>query len=169
MRCAVLLLALSFPALAQSPSPDAAVTQALLTEIRQLRQDLQTTAAAVLRAQIVMYRIQAQATLVNRATQRLDDARNRCTVAQNQQKNLIAEAQRAEERLRSNIDPAERKQLEGQERRLKSAQEMFGSEEQQCRAREAEAESQFRVEHAKMGELEDQLDKLDKALAGMVK
>lgn len=169
MHRALFLFALSIPALAQSPSPDAAVTQALLTEIRQLRQDLQTTATAILRAQIVMYRLQAQTAMLNRATQRLDDARNRCTVAQNQQRNLIAEAQRAEERLRSNIDPTERKQLEEQERRLKSAQEMFISEEQQCRAREAEADSQFRAEHAKMSELEDQLDKLDKVLAGAAK
>jgi chromosome segregation ATPase len=169
MRRALILLALSLPALAQTSSPDTALTQALLTEIRQLRQDLQTTAATIQRVQIVMYRLQAQSGLLSRATQRLDDARTRCTVAQNQQRNFTTQIQQMEERLRANIDPAERKQVEEQLRRSKSSLEMFGNEEQQCRAREAEADSQFRVERAKLSDLEDQLDKLDKVLGGVIK
>jgi hypothetical protein len=165
----LILFALSSPVLAQNQSADAPLTQALLTEIRQLRQDLQTTAATIQRVQIVMYRLQAQSTLVSRATQRLDDARNRCTAAQNQQRNLAIQMQQMEEHLRGNIDPNDRKQTEDQLRRFKSSIEMFANDEQQCRAREAEADSQFRSERVKLSELEDQLDKLDKVLAGAVR
>jgi hypothetical protein len=169
MHRALILFALSFPVLAQNQSADAPLTQALLTEIRQLRQDLQTTAATIQRVQIVMYRLQAQSTLVSRATQRLDDARNRCTGAQNQQRNLAIQVQQMEEHLRGNIDPNDRKQTEDQLRRFKSTIEMFANDEQQCHAREADADSQFRAERVKLSELEDQLDKLDKVLAGAVR
>jgi len=162
-----LLLTLSLPLFAQSPSTDAQLTQALLTEIRGLRQDLQLTAATIQRVQIVMYRLQAQTAIMNRVTQRLDDARNRCTNAQNQSKMLTGEVQRGEDRLRTSQSPTEQKQLQDQIARFKSQIEMFTNDEQQCRMRESEADSNYRSERAKMAELEDQLDKLDKVLAGV--
>ena len=54
----VLFFAAALTTAAQTPSSDSPVLQALLTEIRQLRQDLQTTAAAIQRVQIVMFRVQ---------------------------------------------------------------------------------------------------------------
>jgi hypothetical protein len=161
----LLFFALSFPLFAQST--DAQLTQALLTEIRQLRQDLQLTAVTIQRVQIVMYRLQAQSAIMNRVTQRLDDARNRCTNAQNQSKMLTVEVQRNEDRLRTSQNPTEQKQLQDQIARFKSQIEMFTNEEQQCRMRESEADSAYRTERAKMSELEDQLDKLDKILAAV--
>jgi chromosome segregation ATPase len=152
---------------AQNSSSDAPVTQALLTEVRQLRQDLQAMAATIQRVQIVMYRLQTQGNLLNRATQRLDDARNRCTNSQNQHKMITDQILHAEERLRATQDPNERKQMEEMIPRFKSQAEIFSNEEQQCRVRESDADSQYRVERARMSELEDQLDKLDKVLAGV--
>ena len=73
-------------AFGQTTAPDSPVTQTLLSEIRQLRQDLQTTAATIQRVQIVMYRLQTTASLLYRATERLDNARARCNQAQAQRK-----------------------------------------------------------------------------------
>ena len=169
MMRTLLLLAISTPLGAQNAPTDAPLTQALLTEIRQLRQDLQTTAVTIQRVQIVMYRLQSQATLTTRATQRLDDARNRCTQFDNQRRMMTTEIQRSEERLRTTQNPTERRPFEDQIARFKTNLEMMGTEEQQCRAREAEADSQFRAERAKMTDLEDQLEKLDKVLANVGK
>jgi chromosome segregation ATPase len=166
MHRVICLLLLAAPAFAQSGSTDSQLTQALLTEIRLLRQDLQTTAITIQRVQIVMYRLQAETTLMSRATLRLDDARSKCSQAQVQRKNMATEIERTEERQRSTQDPAERKQAEQTLPRLKGGLEMWTNEEQQCQAREAEAETQFRAEQAKLNELQDQLDKLDKVLAG---
>jgi hypothetical protein len=94
----------------------------MLTEIRQLRHDLQTTAATIQRVQIVMYRLQAEAALMDRATQRLDQARAGCSQGQMQRKRLAAQIE--------------------------------------------QAETQFRVEQATMNDLQAQLDKLDRLLAG---
>ena len=163
----LLFLSLSIPLLAQNGSTDAQLTQALLTEIRQLRQDLQTTAATIRRIQIVMFRVQTQSSALSRATQRLDEARNRCTQAQNQKKMMQVEIERTEDRLRTTQDPNQRKGMEDMVSRFKSQIEVLTNDDQQCHTREADADSQFRTEKAKMSELEDQLDKLDKVLAGV--
>src|SRR5947199_9906508 len=69
------LLLIATPVLGQSASTDSQTLQALLSEVRQLRHDLQTTTLAAQRAQILLYRLQGQEAIVARASQRLDDAR----------------------------------------------------------------------------------------------
>jgi chromosome segregation ATPase len=101
---------------------------------------------------------------MSRATQRLDDARGRCNQAQAQIRMATDEIQRSEERLRNANDAAARSLAEVSVARIKSQLQMFTADEQQCRVREAEADSQFRTERARMSELEDQLDKLDRIL-----
>jgi hypothetical protein len=167
MHRALLLLCVSIPALAQSAPPDTQLTQTLITEIRQLRQDLQLTAATMQRVQIVMYRLQTQAAATQRATQRLDDARNRCADAMQQKTMRTTQIKQAEERVHGAQNPVEKKVAEEVLAHMKSEGELFENEEQQCHSRETEAESQFRTERAKMNDLEDQLDKLDKVLAGI--
>ena len=61
---------------AQTASPDTQALQALATEIRHLRQDLQATTIATQRVQIVLYRLQTQTAMVTRAASRLDDLRS---------------------------------------------------------------------------------------------
>ncbi len=166
MHRVICWLLLAAPAWAQTASPDSSLTQALLTEISLLRQDLQTIAVTIQRVQIVMYRLQAETNLMARATQRLDEARTKCSQAQVQRKNIANQIELAEATARNAQNPAERKDAEQMIPRFKSAVEMFTNEEQQCQAREADAETQSRAEQAKLTDLQDQLDKLDKVLAG---
>jgi len=72
------LLLIATGVVAQTAPPDSQLTQAVLSEVRQLRQDLQSTAAIIQRVQIVVYRIQAQEGQLVRAMQRLETARNIC-------------------------------------------------------------------------------------------
>ncbi|MGH9710386.1 MAG: hypothetical protein ACRD37_07555, partial [Candidatus Acidiferrales bacterium] len=58
----------------QSTSTDSQTLQALLKEVRQLRQDVRTVTVASERVQILLSRLQAQQTAVGRAQQRLSDA-----------------------------------------------------------------------------------------------
>jgi len=51
---------------------------------------------------------------------------------------------------------------------LKASDEIWASEEQECQIEQTEAETQFRAEQAKMSDLQAQLDKLDRLLAGSV-
>ena len=66
-RAAFVLLIVTTAA-AQTASPDTQALQALVTEIRQLRLDLQATTIATQRVQIVLYRLQTQTALATRAS-----------------------------------------------------------------------------------------------------
>jgi chromosome segregation ATPase len=167
MRSAFLLplftIAVSF---AQTPPPsqDTQLTQALLAELRSLRQDLQATAATIQRVQLVMFRMQTAAQTLNRATQRLDDTRNRCGYIQPQRKSLTNQIEQSENRQRSAPTPTDTR-VADEVTRLKSTLEMLTVQEQQCQSNLIDVEAQLRTEQAKMNELQDQFDKLDRALA----
>src|SRR5438067_2546285 len=81
---------------AQSTPLDPQTMQTLLVEVRQLRQDLQTAAATIQRVQIVMYRLQNQISQLDRASQRLDEARGRCKQAQMQKMMITTRTEQAE-------------------------------------------------------------------------
>jgi chromosome segregation ATPase len=167
----VLLLPLFAAAVsfAQAPAPpqDVQLSQALLAEIRLLRQDLQSTAVAIQRVQLVMFRMQTATSALNRATQHLDDARNRCMYVQPQRKMLMIQVEQAETRQRT-AQPADLSV--GEEiARLKGNLEVLAAQEQQCQSTLLDAEGQFRTEQAKMNELQDQFDKLDRDLANLVR
>ena len=87
------LLLFSASAFGQANPSDSQNLQAVLAELRQLRQDFETTTVATQRIQILLYRLQGQEAAVARASRRLDDA--------------DAEQVRATYPLRvANIDPA---------------------------------------------------------------
>jgi hypothetical protein len=151
---------------AQTPSSDSQMTQAMLMEIRQLRQDLQATGATIQRVAIVMYRLQAQTALLDRATGRLDYARDACDRAREQRKMTATLIERAEARRRSSQNPSDQRAEEDNLAQLKSQSERWAGKELQCQVEQADAETQFRAEQAKMNDLQDQLEKLDKLLAG---
>ena len=65
---------------------DAQTAQALLTEIRELRIGLQSSAANIQKVLIVMYRLQSEAWVLDRARQRLESAQEACDQLQAQRK-----------------------------------------------------------------------------------
>ena len=158
-------LLMSGAAFGQNAPPEPQTTQALLGEIRQLRQDLQNVAATIQRVQIVMYRLQAETTLLNHATERLENARVTCSQAQGQRKYVAAQLEQAEARQRNSQSPSDQRVAEGMLAQLKSSAEVLADAEQECRTNEIDAQAQLRTEQAKMDDLQDQLDKLDKVLA----
>ena len=159
------LLLFSTVCFGQSTPNDSQTLQALLSEVRQLRQDLQTTTIAAQRAQILLYRLQGQEAAVARASQRLDEARELLTGAQGERRHLASEIKQHEDFI-SNTEnpPTQRKAFENRLPEDKTRLESFENLEQQQQARETEAEQQLRAEEAKLSDLRDQLDRLDKAL-----
>jgi len=149
----------------QTTPRDSQTLQALLSEVRQLRQDLQTTTIAAQRAQILIYRLQGQEAAVARASQRLDEAREKLARIQDERKHVATDVKQQEDFI-SNTEnpPTQRKEVEGVLPRLKTRLESLENEEQQRQAREIEAEQQLRAEEVRLSDLRDQLDRLDKAL-----
>ncbi len=161
------LLLISTAAFGQTASTDSQTLQALLQEVRQLRQDLHTTALAVQRAQILIHRAQAQETVVAHALQRLDDARSKLAGAQSGRKRLAIDTKQVEDLLGPTGNPNERKRLEETLAQFKARLEMMANEEQETQAKETECEVQLRSEQAKLNELHDELDRLDKVLENL--
>lgn len=164
--CFAGLLLTTTRVVAQTAPPDTQMTQAVLSEIRQLRQDLQATAAVIQRVQIVLYRIQVQENQLDRATQRLETARDLCKGAEMQRKQFMSQIEQTESAKWSAQNASDRQAAEDMLVRLRSSAEMFASEARDCQGNQVDAEIQVRAEQAKMSELQDQLERLDKVLAG---
>jgi chromosome segregation ATPase len=159
------LLLIAAPVFGQSTSTDSQTLQALLVEVRQLRRDLQTTTIAAQRAQILLYRLQGQEAAVARTSQKVDDARARISETQSNRARLTSDIKRHEDSVSGTENsPADRKQVEEVLTQLKGKLALLENEEQQRQTREIEAEDQLRTERAKLGELQDQLDRLEKVL-----
>jgi chromosome segregation ATPase len=163
---AVLVLVL-FPAVAsgQTTSADSRTLQAILEEIHKLRQELQMTSATVQRAQILLYRMRAQLDVVNRATDRLEQAKTELNEKKTHRAELAGFVKQHQELLEQTRDPEGRKGIEMQLSILKNQLEQQAAEEPEAEAKEAECSNQLRNEQAKLEELQNQLDRLDSQLA----
>jgi len=163
----VTAMVLATGASAQTASADAQLTQTLISEIRQLRQDLQATAAVVQRAQILMYRLQVESGALARATQRLDDTRRTCSSLQSQIRSINLQIEQYETRQRATQNPGEQKTIEDTIARLKPSLAQWTSDEQQCEPRQIDAQTQVQAAQARVDDFQSQLDKLDKLLAAV--
>jgi len=162
---ALVLLLLGTTCFGQTTSGDSQTLQALLLEVRQLRQDMHTTIIAAQRAQILIYRLQGQEAAVARASQRLDDIRDKLARIQDERKHVATDVKQLEDFVSNTENPAtQRKELEDRLPQLKTRLESLEIEEQQRQAREIEAEQQLRSEEGRLSNLGDQLDHLDKTL-----
>jgi DNA repair exonuclease SbcCD ATPase subunit len=151
------------PIRAQSPS-DSQTLQALLEEVRQLRQDLRNTTASLERAQILMHRIQFQESVVERAVRSLDEARTKVSQIQSARKNLAADVKMTEDRQTNSTNPVAQKDAADLLPRLKARLDTLQSEEQESQAAVTDREGQLRLEQAKLSELQDKLDQLETSL-----
>jgi len=163
MLFAVTLLILPATTVCQSGSTDSQTLQALLAEMRQLRQELRTATIAAQRAQILIYRVQAQQAVVTRLTQRVDSNSSRITQNQSEQKMMATQIKRLED-LRDSQNESERKQTDEQLGQMKARVEQLVTEEQDIVPRKIGLEEELRAEQTKLAQLHDELDRIDKAL-----
>ena len=161
---ATILVLFSSTVSGQTASTDSQTLQALLTEVHQLRQDLQIAATAARRAQIVIYRLYAQEAAVERATHRLDDARSILDQFQDRKKWQALQIKEYEENKDRAENPAERQHLDDTISNLKSQMEAWAPMEQEAQTKEMELAEQLRIEQAKLDQLQNELDQLDRAV-----
>jgi len=159
------LLLVPAAALGQTTTTDSQTLQSLLAEVRQLRQDLRTATLAAQRAQILIYRVQAQEAVVRHAQDRIDENRSKLGQIRFEQKRLATQIKEFEDQLgRSETSQTDRKEIEQALPQLRTSLERHASSEQETQPKLMEAEEQLRIEQAKLGRLQDELDRLDKAL-----
>lgn len=163
------LAALAFAAsgaFCQTPPKDQETMEALLTEVRQLRQAIESMTGASQRVQIALYSLQMQDGAAARAAQRLDEVRNKCSVKEADRAHFAAEVQRLESTDVSRLtDKGEAEAIRQILPERKRELESKTAELQSCQGTEAEALNQFRTEQGKLTELQDRIARLDAALA----
>jgi|HubBroStandDraft_4_1064222.scaffolds.fasta_scaffold229704_2 chromosome segregation ATPase len=151
--------------LCQTPAKEPDTLQALLLEVHQLRQDIEAMTVASQRVQIALYALQIHDAAVARAAQRLDSARDRRTGAESNRDHTASQIQGLEGKLASGTAAqAEAKELQGALSEMKSQIEGQTAEVQTLQAAEAEASTQLRNEQAKLGDVQDRIERLDKTL-----
>ena len=149
----------------QSTTSDSQTLQALLSELRQLRQDLQTTTVAAQRAHILLYRLQGQEAIVARASEHLYGAREKLARIQDERRHVAAEIKQHEKFVDNTENtPNERKDFENRLPDEKARLEFLESSEQQQQTLEIEAERYLQEEETRLNELREQLERLDKTL-----
>jgi len=164
--CFLVGLFTAVEAVAESPAPDSQMTLAMLAEVRQLRRDLQAATATIQRVQIVMFRLQVQGGLLENAKQRLEQARNICNQILGEREMMRAQIDQAEISRRNAQNPGEQRAAEGMVSRINAQIARLANRERECQVQQPEAETQFRNEDAKMADLQDQLERLDRVLGG---
>jgi chromosome segregation ATPase len=160
----IALLAMPVYGLGQAASSDTQTLQALLNEVRALRQDLRVSLNRAQSMQILLARFQMQEGVITRASDRLNDARQKVSDAHVHQKELALELKRLEDELNTAENPQQQNDLQDRIKHVKSDLEVTGSLSQQQQATEIQAQQQLREEQDKLNALESQLDELVRSI-----
>jgi len=155
-------------ALAQGAPSDPQTLQAILTEVRALRQELRVSLGRVQTSQILLSRLQMQEASVARASEHLNDARSKLSEIQVRQKEVAAEVKRLEDALGADENLSQQKALQDRINHGKSELEVTVNTEQQRQEAQIQAEQQLRAEQDKLNALEAQLDQLMRGMGNAV-
>lgn len=158
--CMLTLSGMSACAFGQAASSDTQALQALLSEVRGLRQDLRVSLNRAQSMQILLARLQMQEGAVTRASDHLNDARQRLLDMHVHQREITSELKRLEEALSGAENPQQQTDFQDRIKQVKSNLEIAGNVAQQQQTTESQAEQQLRDEQDKLGAIESQLDDL---------
>jgi hypothetical protein len=165
----LILVVLGTPAatVGQTAPSESQTLQALLTEVRGLRHDLQVSLTRVESAQILLFRLQIQQVAVTRASQHVDETRSKLAEVQLVQKTeaaKVASLTSFKDAVSADPKPDPKQQGDVQEGLERAQSDLTATTElaHQRHATETEAEQQLQTEQDKLKKLEAQLDKLVK-------
>ena len=137
--------------------------QALLNEVRQLRLAIQRSTLSAHNAQAIIERMRSQQQLVDRLTDRLRETRDRVANVKLGQIDLQGELKRSEGRLSRDNRQADPVEEENQEI-VKTRLGFLAQEEARMREQESQIVAQLPIEQARLAELNDRLDALQREL-----
>ena len=162
----LVLFVFGMPATAfgQATPSDSQTLQALLSEVRELRQELRSSLARMQSGQILLSRLQTQQQVVTRASERLDVARSNLACAQDRQKRVAMDIKRLEDTLSGEENVSQQKTYQDEISRLKPELERSTDMAQQSQTTVFDCEQQLRNEQDKLSTLDNQLDELVKSL-----
>jgi hypothetical protein len=162
IRFAALFFVVTTTLLGQST--DSQTLQALLQEMRQLRQDLNGMTLIGQRVQILLYRVQLQDDATRKAGLRYDQVAGKLKDVERNRAEAVSGLKAAEDRLAAMQNANERKVGEVIAHEMKRRVDMWANDESAYRAAEVSAGSDLRTEQGKLLELQQRLDRLEQQL-----
>jgi len=142
--------------------------QALVNEVRQLRLAIQRSNLSAHHSQVVIERMRSQQQTVDRVADRLRWAREEASRHRMymplQQAEIQNRVKLIEGDLSENLSANARRAKEGELEITKQRLGMMGQEETRLRENESQLAAQLQIEQAKLAELNDQLDALQREL-----
>jgi DNA repair exonuclease SbcCD ATPase subunit len=158
---AVLVIVTVLPGFGQTPTQtDSQTLQAILAEIRGLHNDVRLSQTT----QILLTELELQQTAVNRAMQKRDDAKNRVTQLQENEKNFTAQMARFDDAANATTDPQQKKQLSQQVEQLKNQLTGFKTQEQDRASDLVDNETALRREQDTLAGIQEQLNAVVKKM-----
>lgn len=152
------------PAAQPAQSSGEQTLQALLSEVHQLRVTLQRANLNTYQAQITIERLKLQQQRVDRLTGQLSDIRHQLADTRRALSQKSTELKGAEMILAQETNAAERANRENYVRAVKFELEELTQREQQQHESETQLDAQLLLEQAKLSELSDRLDSLQREL-----
>ena len=129
-----------------------------------LRIALERSSTLVPRLQLTVTRFQMQQDRVERLSRDLATLRAQLVTDSFSKEHMTASLRQFEEKATQTQDPALKTQLEDAANSMKSELEQQALREQQWRSQESEQSGQLRAEQAKLNDLSQQLDQLDRQM-----
>lgn len=148
--------------LGQTPTQtDSQTLQAILVEMRGMHNDVRLSQSS----QILLAEMLMQHAVVDKAMEKRDDARNRASQLQTNEKNFAAQIAQDEDNAKSmTLDEVRQKQLADQETMLKAQLANFKSQEQDLANAALDADAALRKEQDALDNIQAQLDAVVKQL-----
>ena len=131
-----------------------------------MRLALERSAVVAPKIQVTLQRMQLQHDSVSRASRELEDVRNRLAKSVAEEAEVSVQIRGVEARAAREQDAGRRKGLEDEVKVIKSLMEQNLDQQRnsQLRARESEMAGRLQTEEAKLNELNDRLNSLERML-----
>jgi chromosome segregation ATPase len=149
------------------PAEDKEAIQELLTEVRMLRQALQTLqrmSVDTYRSQLLVDRIRVNREDVRRLTASLNETRDTLRRTQQTIPTFTEQVKMEETQVQTEVDPAKRAPLEFELKRTREALENYKAQIDPLREREQQLSAELNKEKAQLDELEGRLDLLERGI-----
>lgn len=144
------------------------ILKELVGEVRILRQTLHRVNVNAYRSQVLVERIRAQSDRVSRTSRALDDVRAELADMQAGINQFTERVKALEGQIQQEADEKRRTGLETELKEFKYVLDQQRQREQRAREREVRLADQLRQEQAKLDELENRLDLLDREIMNEV-
>ena len=134
--------------------------QQLLAEVRELRMAVQRASFSHTRFQVVIERLRLQQSTIDGVNRQMDLVRAQLADLRNAKPQMEQQIKETEELVERTADPNGRLEMESQIKSMKARLARLAPEEDRLRNRETALESELQNLHAKLNELNSQLDLL---------